>query len=66
MMCAGALIHARVGRLVFGATEPKAGAVISHKWMSQPGLNHKVMVSDGIRKEECSALLSDFFAARRH
>ena len=66
MMCAGALIHARVGRLVFGATEPKAGAVISHKWMAQPGLNHKVMVSDGIRKEECSALLSDFFAARRH
>ena len=33
MMCAGALIHARVGRLVFGATEPKAGAVISHKWI---------------------------------
>jgi tRNA(adenine34) deaminase len=65
-MCAGALVQARVGRLVFGAYDPKAGAVAS-LWdvVRDSRLNHRVEVVGGIMAEECGQLLSDFFAGQR-
>lgn len=64
-MCAGALVLARVGRLVFGAYDPKAGAVASlFDVVRDPRLNHRVDVRGGILEAECGALLRDFFAAR--
>jgi tRNA(adenine34) deaminase len=65
-MCAGALIHARIARLVYGASDPKAGAsgsvlqVINH-----PGLNHRMEVTAGVLAEKCSAVLQDFFRQKR-
>jgi tRNA(adenine34) deaminase len=65
-MCAGALVLARVDRLVFGASDPKAGAVGSLLDLSQdPRLNHRYDVVRGVRAGECSALLRAFFRARR-
>ena len=64
-MCAGALVLARVGRLVFGAYDPKAGAVASvFDVVRDPRLNHRVDVRGGILEADCGALLSDFFATR--
>ncbi len=65
-MCAGAVVAARVGRLVFGAYDPKAGAVAS-LWdvVRDPRLNHRPEVVGGIAEPECAALLQDFFAQRR-
>ena len=64
-MCAGALVLARVGRLVFGAYDPKAGAVASlFDVVRDPRLNHRPDVRGGILEEACGALLRDFFAAR--
>jgi len=65
-MCAGALVAARVERLVFGAFDPKAGAVAS-LWdvVRDPRLNHRVEVVGGIAEAECGAVLQDFFAQRR-
>lgn len=65
MMCAGALIHARVSRLVYGATEPKAGVAHSHPLFSSNWLNHDVQVCGGVLATECSTMLSEFFAQRR-
>ena len=66
MMCAGALIHARVKRLVFATREPKAGVVCSHlKTLEQPFLNHNVTVEEGLLAEQSAELLSDFFKNRR-
>jgi tRNA(adenine34) deaminase len=65
-MCAGAIVHGRIRRLVFGATEPKSGAVVSNgQLLQQAWLNHGVAVEGGIRAEECSACISDFFRRRR-
>lgn len=65
-MCAGALLAARVARVVFGAADPKAGAVGSlYNLCVDPRLNHEVEVVAGVRAEECSAGLSAFFAGRR-
>jgi tRNA(adenine34) deaminase len=65
-MCCGALIHARVERLVFATREPKAGAVISTAAiLENPGLNHRVTWSEGLMATESAALLSAFFAQRR-
>lgn len=65
-MCAGALVAARIGRLVFGATDPKAGAVGTLYNLSvDPRLNHEFPVEAGIRADEAGALLSGWFAARR-
>jgi tRNA(Arg) A34 adenosine deaminase TadA len=65
-MCAGLLVHARVNRVVFGATEPKAGIVQSRgKFFDQIFLNHRVLVEGGVLAEECSAVLSEFFKQRR-
>jgi len=65
-MCAGAMVNARVGRLVSGATDPKAGAAGSlMNLVSDARLNHRLPVVSGVEAERCGALLVDFFAARR-
>jgi tRNA(adenine34) deaminase len=65
-MCAGALLAARVERVVFGAFDPKAGAVGTlYNLCTDPRLNHEVEVVAGVRGAECSAQLSAFFAGRR-
>ena len=66
MMCAGAMIHARIARLVFGALDPKAGSAGSiYNVLTDPRLNHRVEVVSGVCQSECSALLRDFFSRRR-
>ena len=66
MMCIGALIHARVERLVFATREPKAGAVVSQDQLSErPWLNHRLAVTGGVMAAEAQALLQTFFAERR-
>jgi tRNA(adenine34) deaminase len=65
-MCAGAILHARVARLVYGALDPKAGACGSVLTvMNHPQLNHTVEVVSGVLAEECGALLTNFFRSRR-
>ncbi len=65
-MCIGAILHARIARVVFGAWDPKAGACGSLMDLTrQPGLNHRADVFGGVCSEECGALLSAFFAQRR-
>lgn len=65
-MCAGAMIHARIGRLVFGAFDPKAGAVGSVlSVLNHPQLNHQIEVTGGILAEECGDRLRRFFQSRR-
>lgn len=65
-MCAGAIVNARVGRLVFGAFDPKAGAVSSLRdVVRDPRLNHRVAVTSGVLAEECGAVLRRFFDDRR-
>ena len=65
-MCMGAIILARIKRLVFGARDPKAGAVFSvYEIGSDRRLNHTVEVTEGICAGECSALLTDFFKTLR-
>ena len=65
-MCAGALVHARVARLVYGAAEPRSGAVTSVMQVLDPGrLNHEVAVTCGVMAEECAELLRAFFKAKR-
>ncbi len=66
LMCVGAIVHARVSRLVFGAHDPKSGAVESvSRAFELPGLNHRVRVSGGILSAACGELLKAFFHARR-
>ena len=66
IMCASALVHARVSRVVFGAWDPKAGAAGSlTDVFGIAGLNHRVDVFGGVLAEECGTLLSDFFRQRR-
>jgi tRNA(adenine34) deaminase len=66
LMCRGALVHARVARLVYGAADPKAGAAASlYRILDDGRLNHRVEVTAGVRSEECAALLTEFFRARR-
>lgn len=65
-MCAGAMLHARIARLVFGARDPKTGACGSViDLFAEPRLNHHATAVAGVRADECGALLSAFFAARR-
>jgi len=66
LMCLGAMVHARIGALVFGARDPKIGAVASLATPALAGLNHRFSVHGGVRDAECAALLRDFFRARRH
>ena len=65
-MCAGAIMHARIRRLVFGAADPKTGACGSVvDLLAEPRLNHHTTATGGVLAEECGALLTDFFASRR-
>lgn len=65
-MCAGAILHARIRHLVFGARDPKTGACGSViDLFAEPRLNHHTTVTGGVAADACAALLSDFFAARR-
>ncbi len=66
VMCAGALVHARVQRLVYGAVDPKAGGVVSLFQVGQDSrLNHRLQVNGGLLAEESARLLRDFFKGRR-
>jgi tRNA(adenine34) deaminase len=65
-MCAGALVNARVQRLVYGCGNPKAGAVVTlYEIPTDVRLNHRMQVVGGVLADECAALLKSFFAARR-
>ncbi len=65
-MCVGAIIHSRVSRLVYGAREPKAGAVIStRRTLEEDTFNWQVEAIGGVLEQPCSEVISDFFAARR-
>lgn len=66
VMCAGAMVHSRIGTLVFGARDAKTGAVGSLMDVpGHPGMNHQIGVIEGVMADRCSAMLSDFFRARR-
>jgi tRNA(adenine34) deaminase len=66
LMCVGALVHARIATLVYGAAEPRTGAVVSTvRGAELPGHNHRVEVVSGVLEEECRALMQAFFRERR-
>ncbi len=66
VMCVGAMIHARVDELIYGAADPKAGAVRSQYQLAEVNqLNHKIRVTSGVLEEECGSILRSFFACRR-
>ena len=65
-MCAGAMVHARIRRLVYGADDPKAGAVHSvMRVLNHPSLNHRIQVQRGVLAGRCAELLQEFFRVRR-
>lgn len=65
-MCAGAMIQARIPRLVYGANDPKAGAVRTHfQILSNSNLNHQVEITAGVLADECAEVIQTFFAKRR-
>jgi len=66
IMCAGAIIHARLGRVIFGARDPKCGAVVSlYNVLNDERLNHQVEITEGVLLEECGEILSRFFREKR-
>ena len=66
LMCVGACVHARIGTVVYGASEPRTGALESTvRGGDLPGHNHRVAIVSGVREEECRALMREFFRARR-
>ncbi len=66
LMCVGALVHARIATLVYGATEPRSGAVVSTvRGGELPGHNHRFEIIGGIREPECRELVQEFFRERR-
>jgi tRNA(adenine34) deaminase len=65
-MCAGALVHTRIRRVIFGCTDPSAGAAGSViNLLQMPALNHRCEITSGILQKECAAILQDFFRRRR-
>jgi len=67
IMCAGAIVHSRIKKVYFGATDPKAGAIISiANIFDNEKLNHKVSYENGILEEECSKILKDYFKEKRN
>jgi tRNA(adenine34) deaminase len=66
LMCVGAMVHARIGTLVYGTAEPKAGAVVStQRAHEHPALNHRIAVVGGVLEEECREIVQAFFQERR-
>jgi tRNA(adenine34) deaminase len=66
LMCVGAMVHARIGLVVFGAAEPKSGALISTvRAHESPGLNHHLEILGGVLEDECRAVIQEFFKAKR-
>ena len=66
LMCVGAMVHARIATLVYGAAEPRTGAIVSTvRGVELPGHNHHVEVVSGVREEECRNLMVEFFKQRR-
>ena len=66
LMCVGAMVHARIGLVVYGATEPKSGALVSTlRAHEAPGLNHRLEIMGGVLEDDCRALMQEFFRARR-
>jgi tRNA(adenine34) deaminase len=66
LMCVGAMVHARVGTVVYGAVEPKAGALVSScQAHENPALNHRLEAVGGVLADECRALIQEFFQRRR-
>jgi tRNA(adenine34) deaminase len=65
-MCVGAMVHARIGTLIYGTPEPKTGAVVSTlQLVDDPSWNHRVTVVAGVMAEECRALIQEFFQKKR-
>ena len=66
LMCVGALVHARVSEVVYGASEPRTGALVSAvRGLELPGLNHRFEVTGGVLEEPCRVMLQEFFRERR-
>jgi tRNA(adenine34) deaminase len=66
LMCVGALTHARIGTIVYGAAEPRSGALVSaFRGAELPGQNHRFEVVGGVREEDCRALMQTFFRDKR-
>ena len=66
LMCVGALVHARVREVVYGAAEPRSGALVSTlRALESPGLNHRFLVTAGVLEPECRELMQEFFRAKR-
>lgn len=66
LMCVGAMVHARVQRVIYGAAEPKAGALVSMTRAHElPGLNHHLEITGGVLEPECRAIMQAFFRSRR-
>ena len=66
LMCVGAMVHARIATLVFGAAEPRSGAAVSTvRGAELPGHNHRIEVVSGVREQECRDLMQEFFKSRR-
>jgi tRNA(adenine34) deaminase len=66
LMCVGAMVHARVREVVFGAAEPKTGALVSTlKALESPGLNHRFAVTTGVLEDDCRAIIQEFFRQKR-
>ena len=66
LMCVGAMVHARVRAVVYGAAEPKTGALVSTlQALELPGLNHRFLVASGVLEDECRSIIQEFFRERR-
>ncbi|MDR1990301.1 MAG: tRNA adenosine(34) deaminase TadA [Acidobacteriaceae bacterium] len=66
LMCVGAFIHARIGTIVYGATEPRTGALVSTvRGGELPGHNHRFEIVGGVREDECRLMMQEFFRSRR-